>query len=283
MNKRVFAIINLSNYKNIIKNIINNLNTSNEIFIFCKEDNYSNLQDTLSNSNIHIEVLPENILYSSSKTKNHVFKYFKEKNNNFKYLHLFEDSIEIINDMTKFFDDIEEMMLKLGLNSWFNTRCDPCNYVMTKYDPRIRVVIDNEKLALIYDKTIYWTSHANTLYSIYDLENISLDQMLFDERFSIPMFYIIKKFADRRNDVNDPFPFMNFYPTIDEEGHLFKVNNEDDKNNKDKNISQDTFRKENELFKTLNIDYHPDVNVEAVLDFMNDRLLEYARKNGQIL
>lgn len=280
---RVFAIINFHDNRNVIENIIKKINhDESTIYVFCKKDNEEPLNKKISslesNKNIFVKIIPDEILNSQSKIKNFVFEYFKNETNDIhaRYLHVFEDSIEIFNDMSKFFDSIEEMIVKLGLNSWFNTRCDPCNYVLTKYDPRVKVVIDNEKLKSIYDKTLYWTSHANTMYSIYDLENISLDAMKFDDRFAVPMFYIIKKFSDRRNDANDPFPFMNFYPSIEDEGNLFREGHF--KNDHASDISKEEFNKESELFKSLNVDYHPDIPLEPVLDLINDRLLEFERK-----
>lgn len=91
-------------------------------------------------------------------------------------------------------------MVKLKQHVWLSTVCDECNFVYKKYNPRVRVSFDDDKSkGLLKTKSIVFTSNANTAWIAYDLSSNPNKLLKFDERFEIPMFYIIELLARRRN------------------------------------------------------------------------------------
>jgi hypothetical protein len=222
---RNFAIIKLRKDVDIYNNIIKYISKNNKIFIFTViDDFYINNED----DNIEIVTIPVKYRNSESKIKNFITKYFFNINFN-GFLHVIEDSVEIFNDPTVFISEIEVMMTKLHINSWFNTITDKCNFNFNIYNPRFSITIDEPEYKQKYDKTINWTSHANTSWVCYNFENSNYSDFEFDERFRIPMFYIIKFLADRRNNkkANEMY-YMNFYPSINEEKNVFRLSNVED-------------------------------------------------------
>ena len=187
-------------------------------------------------------------------------------------VHILQNNIEFLKDPKEFIVEIERMMDMLDYNVWFNTITDECNYIFTKYDCRFSVAINNCDLQKIYDKTIRWTSHANPNYAVVDLDKFKPleddGESLFDERFDIPMFYIIKYLAKRKMAKRG---FMNYYPTVPEEHGVFRTM--DVKHND--NFSQERMKKEDELFRTLGLDHEPNGNPEEVMDFMVEKLSRF--------
>jgi hypothetical protein len=160
---------------------------------------------------------------SDTKIKNFVSKYFFDNSFN-GFLHIIEDGIEIYNDPTTFLSEIEKMMSKLHIKTWFNTVTDVCNYSFNIYNPRFSVDLDEPTVKEVYDKTIYWTSHANTSWVCYDYSIATYDDVSFNESFTIAMFYIITFLAERRNHKKDgELYYMNFYPSIKDEIGVFRL------------------------------------------------------------
>jgi hypothetical protein len=151
-----------------------------------------------------------------------------------------------------------------------NTFTDGCNFIFDKWISRINVVIDNEELKKKYDKTIMWTSNANTNFMIYDMDILKLEDVLFDESFSIAMFFIIKFFAERRNK-GRPGSFMNFYPTLESEKGTLKDMKYPGKEDKD---IRERMKDEDKLFKEMDINFKPTEQLEPVLEFIRTKLVE---------
>ena len=255
---RTFAIIKTNNEKiSIFSNIIQHLPSTDRIIVF----NESSNEDTKSLTNVSFVKIPDDCKNSNSKIKNFVTKFFIDEN--YKgFLHVIEDHVNIFNDPSTFICEIELMMEKLNLKSWFNTTTDTCNYTFNIYNPRFSIIIDDEELKKVYDKTIYWTSHANTSWICYNFINASYSDFEFDERFKIPMFYIIKFLAERRNNKKPgELYYMNFYPTIEDEKNVFNI-----VNHNEMIFTQAEHVIEHNLFNSLSINYTQDCVIEPIFE-----------------
>lgn len=254
---RTFAIINTHEDIDLCQNIISKIPCDDKIYIFQTKDNNFETKD-----NLEIVKIPTEMQVNCPKIKNFVSNYFFSQD--FKgFLHVIEDTVQILKDPIEFLIEIEKMMSKLDQKSWFNTITDPCNYTFTIYNPRFSVELDEPSIKEVYDKTIYWTSHANTSWICYDYSKATFDDIKFDESFSIPMFYIIKFLAERRNNRNPgELYYMNFYPTVKEERGVFKnIQHRDD----DKHTQKD-FQIEQQIYESQKINNEADMIIEAVMD-----------------
>ena len=215
-----------------------------------------------------VEKINADIVLIMGNNEDRVVKYFFDNSFN-GFLHVIEDGIEIYNDPTTFLSEIEKMMSKLHLKSWFNTVTDVCNYSFNIYNPRFSVDLDEPTVKEVYDKTIYWTSHANTSWVCYDYSIATFDDVSFNESFTIAMFYIITFLAERRNHKKDgELYYMNFYPSIKDELGVFRLL----QNVKDKPSSDVEYSKQNEIFRNMNVNYTADMSIEKVMDDIFDIL-----------
>ena len=191
------------------------------------------------------------------------------------FLHVISDSVEILKDPSEFISDVENMMEKLDYHVWFSTVTDSCNYVYSKYNPRIRIRLDRpetEKLGMKGE--LYFTSHSNTQWIIYDNRALSgSDLYRFDERFSVPMFFIIEFLARRRNTKKTGSLFyMNQYMTVESELGVFRnltdaIQQQPDKNEMVANDAE---------FKKMNLNYAADNNVDEILETLWEKISEKA-------
>lgn len=268
---RIFAILNWKKERteSVVKNIVEKLSlTENDkLLIFYRGKDYEDISKYPIETSLGIDFVPisEEDGHNRAAALNFVYKHLKD---NFKsaYGYVFYDIMQIKKDPRKFFDAIEEMMAKLQLDIWFNTYTDGCNFVFNKFDGRVSICINEPSLKAIYDKTIIWTSHSNPNLSIIDLDafEIPSDGKTFDDRFEVPMFWIIKFLCERARDKKG---FMNHYPTIADEIDVYKTGDF-----KGIEPSQETMRKEDELFRSFGLNHAPNQNVEALMDFIVDRL-----------
>lgn len=91
---------------------------------------------------------------------------------------------------------------------------------------------------------------------------------LLDERFTIGMFFIIEFLARRRATRKEgQLYYMNQYLSISDEVGAY-----DCIDCGAKDIDQETMQKENELFKSLGINYASDNNIDIVLDALYNKL-----------
>ncbi len=176
------------------------------------------------------------------------------------FLHVVNWNTVVNKDLTPFLESIEDMMDKLDYNVWFNTTCDPCNYVYHKYCPRTYIVLDDEQYSKkLKTKQIAVTSHANTQWIAYNFAKATDSNLHFDEDFTIPMFYIIEFLARRKAEaVDGQLYFMNEYFTIEEEHGTFEAVKREEK------IEQATMKKEDALFASKNVKHSPDNNIDLV-------------------
>lgn len=157
-------------------------------------------------------------------------------------------------------DDVEALMTIFDLKSWFNTALDGCNYVLTKYNSRFSLDIDEEN-APFSGKTIHWCSNANTEWTTFLLKDAKDEDLLLDERFGIPMYYIIEFLARRRNRKSPgELHYMNMYPGLDSELGVLSTVHVDEKE-----TPQEQFRKEDEIFRSLHVDNRPDMDINAIV------------------
>ena len=97
----------------------------------------------------------------------------------------------------------------LDLNNWCGTVTDGCNYIYSKYNPRLSISIDKpEYQKLNIDKVIF-CSHSNVQWLVYDLERADDNELFFNESFTVDMFWIIEYLARRRNTHPNSLYFMN--------------------------------------------------------------------------
>ena len=272
MKNRIFAILNWkkNRVENVKKEIVEKLQLRkgrDKILLFYKEsDGFPECFEKDDSGVFQGIPINDEDGHNRAAGLNFVYKYLKE---NFKdeFAYVIYDSIQFNKDSKNFMDSIEEMMQKLKLDVWFNTYTDGCNFVFTKFDGRVSVAINDPDLQKIYDKKIIWTSNSNPNFSILDLEKFALPEngKTFDDRFEIPMFWIIKFLCERRRDKKG---FMNYYPTISEEIGVFKSGNFND----GMKIVPEQMKKEDEMFNELKLDHSPSQSVEELMDFIVDRL-----------
>lgn len=219
----------------------------------------------VSEKNDHVIIMQPEI-DTAPKMKNFVSQFFMDKYGAQKpFLHVFEDNVEILDGMREFVASIENVMRKLNYSIWLNTVCDSCNYVYQKYVPRISVDVDDKKhLENIGASKINFTSHCNTSYVVYDLMNVgNASKISFNEKFSIAMFYIIEFLARRRaGKCAHQLYYMNQYLSIPQEKNALRLC----KNATSPQPPQDVFKAEDEIFKSLKLNYAPDNNIDLVLE-----------------
>lgn len=265
---RIFAILNWkkNRVENVQKEIIDKipLRENDKIVLFCREKDYN--QFFKQDDKHEVVLVSEEDGHNRAALLNFIYKYLKKKYSGF-YGYTIYDSIQFKKDSTNFFDNIEEMMEKLHLDVWFNTYTDVMNFVFNKFDGRVSVAINEPELKQIYDKTIIWTSHSNPNVTLIDIDafDIGKEEKVFDDRFEIPMFWIIKFLCERSRDKKG---FMNHYPTISDEIGVYRAVNFGD----GIKPTQELMQKEDAMFTELGLDHTPNQNVEALMDFIIERL-----------
>ena len=217
MASRRIAIINYMNDRDVTENILKKVPTSIEPIVFLQHGS------SKSYPNAKTRFFPED-LDSKAAAKNFIAKTAKSEGWT-GWLYVIEDDMQLIADAeeTSFFlDKLENMLEKLGFDTWMNTATDLFNHVWSKYSYRFRAMIDDPEYSSLIEQVIF-CSHANPNVMLFNLDKVRLEKMLFDEDYEIPMYYIISYLASRRNDKNDPgIMFMNFYPTVPGEEKIWK-------------------------------------------------------------
>lgn len=272
MKDRIFAIVNENELaKADVLQIVDSIKLlGNKITIFStKPESFYNDADTVMKlPGCEIVQIPVEC-NSRPKTKNFVVNHFKKSG--FKgYLHELEDSIEMLKDPIKFIADIENMMRVFDLHNWCGTVTDCCNYVYSKYNPRLSVKIDKPEYSKLNIDDAVFCSHANVQWLIYDLENADDDELFFNDKFTIDMFWIIEFLARRRNTHPDSLYFMNQYFTCASEKGIYKL--KDDQKKREAEDLQTKMKEEDLLFKSMKINYAPDNNIDRVLELLYSKL-----------
>lgn len=192
------------------------------------------------------------------KIRNYINKQYRDSG--FKgFLHVVQWNTILNKDPNDFLLKLEDMMDKLDYNVWFNTICDPCNYVYHKYCPRTYIALDDPNYQQLKTKRIALTSHSNTQWIAYNLAKATNSNLHFDEDFTIPMYYIIEFLARRKAEaVEGQLYFMNNYFTVEEEHDVFKSFNAEQK------LDQEQLKKEDAIFASKKVNHVADNNVDLV-------------------
>jgi len=206
---------------------------------------------------------PHDVLVSEAKVKNFITNDLIDNGTN-EFIHIIDDAVEIFFEPSNFMEEIERMMTKLHIGTWLNTVTDPMNYTFRIYNPRFSIRIDDEKLKETYDKTVYFTSHANTSWIVWNTAEAKREELLFDDRFSIPMYFIVKFLADRRKlHETGRLSYMNLYPTVAEEQDVFRLLKLDslisEPNQKESIL-------ESNLFRDMKVDVNPTLDINVVME-----------------
>ena len=189
------------------------------------------------------------------------------------FLHVVSGNVQVLPSAAKFMDDLETMMKVLDYPIWLSTVTDGCNYVYGRYNPRIRVSMNRPECGgLGLSDEIRFTSHSNTQWMAYDVNGVQdANMLLFDERFTVAMYFIIEFLARRKRlSGADSLVFMNQYMTVGSEYGAFKTLPEQETK---PGPGQDTLRKEDELFKQICRDYAPDGNIDTVLERLWEKIV----------
>lgn len=270
---RTFVILNVNDGVDICENIIKKLPNNSNILVYAREslkntDFVNTFTSFNGNSNISLRFYDDDIRFKQSNLRNFVSKQLiDEKITGF--VHIIEDIVKIYNNSEIFLDKIEQMMQILNLKSWFNTSCDQCNFVYSKYNPRLYIAIDDERMKNVYDKTIAWCSNANTLWTIWNYDMCTFEDLRFEEKFQFSMYLIIEFLARRRNTKKSgELYYMNYYPSIPEELNVFKCM--DVKNGKQ--FTNDEINNEGKIFKEMCIDNHADTDINVLMEDISNVL-----------
>lgn len=264
MNRKIAIINYQQNRFPTVFNLIGALDTykiSDEIYLFSTHIK----PETMKTQPDNVKLIPVVVEQCSrSQLKNKVIQYFKNELNYDGFLYMFEDCVELGHDPTQFVDELENMMQVLNYPIWYSTYTDECNYVLTKYNPRVSIVMDNaEMCSKLKTKKLHFTSHANTKLVVIDLANCQDEMLYFNEAFSVPMFYIIESLARHRQLNNGKqLYFMNQYLTVDSEYALLNRINI----TQPEQFTSEIMEKEDKIFKQLNINIQPDNNINMILE-----------------
>ena len=95
------------------------------------------------------------------------------KDSNISFVHVIDGCVELMKDPNGFITEAEHVMDALDYNIYFSTSVDKCNYVFNKFSPRLTISIDDENIRnkLGLPDKLSFTSHSNTIWTIYDCRN----------------------------------------------------------------------------------------------------------------
>ena len=274
---RTIAIANENKSSNI-KQIVDEFNKSSSydnIVVFTK-DSVRAKNDISCSIDVEVVEAPEDVDVSTTpKFRNWILRESKQKFSD--WLHVIDDSIEILKDPTQFMNDVEHMMETLDINNYFGTITDGCNKVYSKYNPRLKIALDaDDYRSFGFGDALLFCSHSNIQWITYNLSKADDNELFFDEKFTIDMFFIIEFLARRRNSHPDQLYFMNQYATCQSEYGLY-----DFKKGLDREpISnvQEKMRSEDAIFKSMGINYSPDNNIDNLLEKVYMKLKSKIKK-----
>lgn len=253
-----------------------------DVIVFSQLENEKDEKDR---EGIKTEKVPKDKASNDFIAKNFIISKFEESYGS-GFLHIIEDAVKIEKDPNDFILAIERVMDVFDYDSWFSTVTDRCNYVFNKFNPRLEFILDDpedpvsNKLGI--PKNLMFTSHANTFWTIYHRRNSSHSIQRYSECFSISMFAIIEYLARRKasRSGNQPY-FMNQYLSIREEIGTFSFI---DMHQQSKANEKEIMQKEDALFKSMNVNFAPDNNIDIVLETVYQKIQEKIQAintNGQ--
>lgn len=195
-------------------------------------------------------------------------------------LHVISDGVNILGDPSDFMNDLDSMMREFDYPLWLSTVTDPCNYIYGKYSPRLMLVNDMQEMrgaGVRYGLAV--TSHSNTAWMAYDIAALAKQKEIeyFDERFDIPMFYIVELLARRReHKLPGQLFYMNQYLTVTSEHGVFKLAPDLPPS---KSVTQQMMQAEDEKFKAMRVKHEPDYSMDAVIDAITEKIMAKTRKD----
>lgn len=276
---RKIVILSLADGVDLNENIVKWFPKEQEIVVYMRESNkngdyHRKIESYRQENPVNVNFYPDELRENQSKLRNFVSNDIIQGKTRC-FVHVLDNSVQILRSPDQFLNKIEEMMLVLGLKSWFNTSCDMCNYVYQRYNPRLYVMVDEEQARKIYDTTVAWCSNANTIWTCYNMDICKYEDMRLEERFRFSMYYIIEFLARRRNTkLPGQLDYMNYYPSVKEELGVFKTAELDEVCH----ISDDEIKAEGEIFsKEMKVDNHPDQSLDQIMSDMRNRILEYGK------
>ena len=208
---------------------------------------------------------------TSPKQKNFILDYAKQ-NGLDSFLHIIEDNVVVDKDPREYIEKVQHTMDVLDYSIYFSTVTDPCNYVFKKFCPRLTLRIDEENVQqkLSLPSKISFTSHSNTAWTIYDFSKMA-DAQKYDEKFSVAMYFIIEYLARRRATKSpSQLYFMNQYLSIVDEIGVYHI----EEIPSSIRTTPQTMQEEDGIFRSMNVDYAPDNNIDQVLDMFYAKLKE---------
>ena len=270
MSNRVFAFIQL-NQKNItcVEKAVQKLlsfNTEDAVHMFILPDTSTSISD----SKVQVHQIPDEVAHSEPKIRNYVNKYFKDYNFN-GFLHVVSDNVELLDGLLKYANELENVMNVLDYSVHLATVTDPCNYVYSRYSPRVMVHIDSpeHKSKLNLPDQIVFTSHSNFGYVVYNFAKEPDDLLKLNESFTVSMFFIIEFLARRRNTKTEgSLYYMNQYLAIMSEKEALQLSKEV----RDDELDQKTLAEEDIVFKKMNINFAPDNNIDQILETLHMKI-----------
>lgn len=181
------------------------------------------------------------------------------------FIHVIDNTVEVLKDPAPFMKQVENLMAVTDLNCFFGTVTDGCNRVYKKYNPRLRVALDKDEYKNFgIGSNVVFCSHSNIQWITYNIDKADDNELFFDESFTIDMFFIIEFLARRRNSHPGSLYFMNQYITCDEEPDVYRI---DESLSREPRFDlQEAMASEDALFKSKNINYAPDNNIDVVLE-----------------
>lgn len=227
-----------------------------DVFMTHEDNSFNMMHEVTSCSCV---VLPKDVSVSQPKARNYINKFYKDQGFS-GFLHVVEASTKLLKSPNEFIDSLEKMMDVLDYDVWFNTECDPCNFVYHKYCPRCYVQVDEQKYEGIGTKRIVFTSHSNTQWIAYNMAKATESNLKFDEDFTVSMYYIIEFLARRKAEGRaDQLYFMNQYLSVDEEHGVFVSEKKEEK------LDPEVMKKEDAIFTAKKLKHSPDVNIDDVM------------------
>ena len=279
----MFAI-QLSNKENIedVIDIAKKLmQVENDVVVFSQLEDKEEKDVELDGLTMH--KVPEELRSNNFMAKNYIISKFEEEHEH-GFLHIIEDPLKLDKDPSEFISKVQTMMDVLDYSIWFSTTTDGCNFLFNKFNPRLEFMIDDELVAqkLGLSNDLMFTSHANTFWTIYHRRNADEHIQRYSESFFVSMYAIIEYLARRKANrrVGQPY-FMNQYLSIKEECGAFSLKKQwHDPHSLDK----ETMQKEDALFKSMNVNFAPDNNIDVVLETVYQKIqekLQAINENGK--
>lgn len=212
--------------------------------------------------------VPSETLGHETKARNFVNSFFRKAGYT-GFLYVAAGAVSFSADPSSFFASLEAVMRGLDYGVWFSTVTDRCNFVYNKYNPTVEIGLDIPELKIDgFPDRLAFTSHSNTGLVVYDFGSRTQNAVDLDERFEIPMYFIIEFLARRRNRKNPgQLYFMNQYLTVPEEHGLFTVVQFEWRK-----FGREDFKREDALFKSMNVDYKPDNDADLMVETLYGRL-----------